>query len=570
LLQELQANRGLLYAVGGGLRTTLAHELSLKAPEHPELAHHLGRSGTHVGSNNPDELDDEMAGAIDLNDVDWASSDVDGGINDGGSEAEANAVASAAAELMNPTSLDAVAASVSSGGAEGSAGSVAGNGQVSVSAVETGLPPGYGQPGGRMTRGSRAQRTCPFPLKACSACKKGKATALQCRLDSSPTSAAQARLAAAAGSAAVGAAAAKAKAAAAAAAAAAKKGPAGPRAPRPESASSLLDRMLGRDALPAPAPAARPAPVVVAPPVAPGAPTPGGMGIKRPRCLAKGCTNAVSNEVAFCSVDCTVAAQKQACQALLVFHRNLHSSSMVASTTGSRGVVPASNGNAAVAAVGAPGGSGGGTAGAAGGSSGEQQPSAGGGGGAAAAAAAAPASAAAAVWTAQDEEEFSKGLEAVRTRNVLTPAMRFRQKVRDRFRELFSEGMVTLGGAAAAEVAVMAGVLAWDLEHELNVFSRSDRGKYKEKAQSLRFNIKFAKNPELFKDLLTGGTSMKSLLEMSTDDLASSHLKEERKRIRVESYAGHLRQEDEGNEIVYKDGALQKIAKVCYLLFIWR
>lgn len=220
-----------------------------------------------MGTNNPDELDDEMAGAIDLNDVDWASSDVDGGINDGGSEAEANAVASAAAELMNPTSLAAVAASVSAGGAGGSAGSIAGNGQVSVSAVETGLPPGFGQPGfgttgaavsspvggagsaiaapaaiaatpssastvnvasapsttrapsaprattvassapassaartytggissssarlpvntsGRMTRGSRAQRTCPFPLKACSACKKGKATALQCRLD---------------------------------------------------------------------------------------------------------------------------------------------------------------------------------------------------------------------------------------------------------------------------------------------------------------------------------------------------------------------------------------------------
>lgn len=55
---------------------------------------------------------------------------------------------------------------------------------------------------------------------------------------------------------------------------------------------------------------------------------------------------------------------------------------------------------------------------------------------------------------------------------------------------------------------------------------------------------------------------MKTLLGMSTDELASSHLKEERKRIRVESYAGHLRQEDESNEIVYKDGALQKIAKV--------
>lgn len=63
-------------------------------------------------------------------------------------------------------------------------------------------------------------------------------------------------------------------------------------------------------------------------------------------------------------------------------------------------------------------------------------------------------------------------------------------------------------------------------------------------------------------DLLTGGTSMKTLCGMSTDELASSHLKEERKRIRDESYAGHLRQEDEGNEIVYKDGALQKIDKV--------
>lgn len=43
LVQELQANRQLPYAIGGGLRTTLAHELSLKAPENPELAHHLGR-----------------------------------------------------------------------------------------------------------------------------------------------------------------------------------------------------------------------------------------------------------------------------------------------------------------------------------------------------------------------------------------------------------------------------------------------------------------------------------------------------------------------------------------------
>lgn len=55
---------------------------------------------------------------------------------------------------------------------------------------------------------------------------------------------------------------------------------------------------------------------------------------------------------------------------------------------------------------------------------------------------------------------------------------------------------------------------------------------------------------------------MKNLCGMTTDELASSHLKEERKRIRDESYAGHMRPEDEGNEIVYKDGALQKIDKV--------
>lgn len=55
---------------------------------------------------------------------------------------------------------------------------------------------------------------------------------------------------------------------------------------------------------------------------------------------------------------------------------------------------------------------------------------------------------------------------------------------------------------------------------------------------------------------------MKTLCGMSTDELASSHLKEERKRIRDESYAGHMRPEEEGNEIVYKDGALQKIDKV--------
>lgn len=167
-----------------------------------------------MGGNNPDE-DDEMTGAIDLNDVDWASSDVEGGGNDAAGSEEASAVASAAAELMAPTlttttpsSFLAAAGTTAvrgpnvpsgGGGAAGAAGAggagVAGNGRVSVAAVETGIaavvpvaasasvmraPVNYSA---RATRGSRAQRTCPFSLKACSACKKGKATALQCRLD---------------------------------------------------------------------------------------------------------------------------------------------------------------------------------------------------------------------------------------------------------------------------------------------------------------------------------------------------------------------------------------------------
>jgi len=88
LVQELQANRQLPYAVdgggaGGGLRATLAHELSLKAPEHPELAHHLGSIGGGFGggfgaANGLDEEDDAVAGAIDINDAGWGSnSDLD-------------------------------------------------------------------------------------------------------------------------------------------------------------------------------------------------------------------------------------------------------------------------------------------------------------------------------------------------------------------------------------------------------------------------------------------------------------------------------------------------------------
>ena len=46
--------------------------------------------------------------------------------------------------------------------------------------------------------------------------------------------------------------------------------------------------------------------------------------------------------------------------------------------------------------------------------------------------------------------------------------------------------------------------------------------------------------PAASQDLLTGGTSMKTLCGMSTDELASSHLKEERKRIRDELSLIHI------------------------------
>ncbi|CAN0435937.1 unnamed protein product, partial [Discosporangium mesarthrocarpum] len=68
--QELQAYRVLPLVVGGNIRLTLSHALSLKAPDHPELAHHLGSAGMNLIDD-----DDELAGAIDLNDMDWASSE---------------------------------------------------------------------------------------------------------------------------------------------------------------------------------------------------------------------------------------------------------------------------------------------------------------------------------------------------------------------------------------------------------------------------------------------------------------------------------------------------------------
>lgn len=298
---------------------------------------------------------------------------------------------------------------------------------------------------------------------------------------------------------------------------------AGPRLSQAETASSLLERMLGTASLPsapAPQPAARP--IIPASMIAPGAPVAGGLGIKRPRCLAEGCLNPVTNNAPFCSADCTVAAQKQAVRALIAFFRRTRQPARVASASASgtarntepgkvdNGTLSKSSSSASVRSGGsgggdaALGGEGGGGAGVksenTGGGGGKQgggagaaagaEATAGGGGGQASFAARAP-------WTAEEEEEFSKGLDTVRDSAALTKAQKFRIKIRDRFRELFAEGMAALG--VDAEDMMMAGVLAWDLEHELHVFSGADRNVYKEKGTSLRFNITFAKNPELFK-----------------------------------------------------------------------
>ncbi|CAM9952110.1 unnamed protein product, partial [Hapterophycus canaliculatus] len=492
----------------------------------------------------------------------WASnSDLDGSTSMAAIDVGAETLAPAAREPRRQGGLG-------GGGGGGGGATAARNGGV-ISARAAGLqtaslaravpPPLFTNSAAPTTRGSRNQRTSPFNLKACSACKKGRTSAIKCRVDcgpegekpGSPRNAMTAAAAAAVRDAAI-----------ASKAAAAGSG-AGPRVPVVESATALLDRMLGAAALPPPAPAPPVRAAIIAPRVAPGAPVVGGAGVKRTRCLVPGCNNPVGRDVAFCSDDCVVAAQKQTVQALAAFHQRQQggvSSSPPAAAAAAADAGAGSPSGAAEAA--ANGGGGGGEAAAA--------ATSGGGGESGGSTAAAEEEAKAAAdgspllppkWTPEDEESFAKGLEAVRARSAQTAGQRFRYKVMDRFRELFAEGMAELG-VDPAEAVVLSGVLAWDLEHELNAFSPTNRGVYKEKAQSLRFNIKFAKNPELFKDLLTGGTSMKTLCGMSTDELASSHLKEERKRIRDESYAGHLRQEDEGNEIVYKDGALQKITSV--------
>lgn len=473
----------------------------------PSLIHPCFPCVSRAGADDGGEDDDAVA--IDINDMDWGSNsegEIGGGVSSVGLSAEAMEVLA-----TSPVTERKHVASAAGGKSLAGAGAklIAGNTRTGptippplFTAANTAAP---------TTRGSRNQRTSPFNLKACSACKKGRASAIKCRVDrrhwedpdwtdppsrpwvmpegfvdwlakedrgpmgeqpGSPTNAATAAAAAAVMAVAVG-----------------GNKTAGPRSPRVESASSLLDRMLGAAALPAPAPA----PVVPAPipaqRVAPGAPVIGGSGIKRPRCLAQGCNNAVARDKAFCSEDCVVDAQKLAVQALVAFHRRKEQ--MAAASAGPQKVN--ANGSAAVTATGGAvaGEHGAGTAAAA-------APSASGGGGAEGVGSGGGAAAEPSKWTAEDEQGFTKGLEAVRGRSAQTAAQRFRHKLMDRFRELFVEGMTELG-VDAVDVAVLSGVLAWDLEHELNAFSKSDRGVYKEKAQSLRFNIKFAKNPELFK-----------------------------------------------------------------------
>lgn len=544
-----------------------------------------------VGAGNgEDDDDDGMVGAIDINDVDWASNsdaEVGGGgsIGSGGGIGPAGASGVGASAGPPPAlppminvvtepapsvqqrpapSAAAVAAATGLSRTGGGASSGVATALATTSIARAVPPPLFAatpHSAAPLTRGSRNLRTSPFNLKACSACKKGRASAIKCRVDrrhwedpdwtdppsrpwvmpngfvdwlakedrgplgekpGSPTNAATA------------AAAKKAMEAAQA------NRPAGPRAPRTEaapaqggqSASALLTQMLGAAALPAPVPAP-PAPApILAPRVAPGGPVIGGGGIKRPRCLAKGCNNAVAKDVAFCSDDCIVAVQKEAVVALLIHHGKQQqrgggggggggAAGRIAAGVKANGSLAKMEGIgegeedaavAAAAATPAASGSAGGDAAAVGADS-AKGTGGGGGGGAmmakteamdsalaanAASAAAASTTAAGPKWTEQDEQNFSKGLEAVRARAPPTPALRFRHKVMDRFRELFAEGMAELG-LDSTDAVVLSGVLAWDLEHELHAFSRTNRGVYKEKAQSLRFNIKFAKNPELFK-----------------------------------------------------------------------
>ena len=546
LVQELQANRQLPYAVdgedsggGGNLRATLAHELSLKAPEHPELAHHLGTVGGFGAATNGmmmmmDEEDDGMAGAIDINDAGWASNSDLGSIDVG--------TAAAAAASASPAVASAAAAAAARGQRErhggGGGGLRNGGGKSTPSARSTSLqtasvaravpPPLFTNSAAPTTRGSRNQRTSPFNLKACSSCKKGRVSAIKCRVDlqhwedpdwtdppsrpwvmpdgfvewvakvdggpdgnqpGSPMNRATAAAAAAFRETAL-----------AEKAAAAGSG-AGPRVAVTESASALLDRMLGAAALPPPVPAPVARAPVPAPRTAPGAPVAGGAGVKRTRCLVTGCSNPVGRDVAFCSDDHVVAAQKQAVQALVAYHQKQQAAAAVAAATGasekeSNGGGGGNVGGDAVAAVedgsgGAEGTGGGRESGGSTAAGGEKE------GTTTTAAAAAP------KWTAEDEESFTKGLEAVRARSAQTSGQRLRHKIMDLFRELFAEGMTELG-VEAGEAAVLSGVLAWDLEHELNAFARTSRDVYKEKAKSLRFNIKFAKNPELFKVCVCG------------------------------------------------------------------
>ncbi|CAN0104014.1 unnamed protein product [Ectocarpus sp. 6 AP-2014] len=212
LVQELQANRQLPYAVdgagfGGGLRATLAHELSLKAPEHPELAHHLGSSVGSFGGVANGIVDDEddaegMAGAIDMSDVGWASSsDLDSAmaaIDVVGAATTTEAPPRPPAPAVYPLAREQHrhSGATPAGSRGGGGGGAAARNGGTISARAAGLqtasvaravpPPLFTNPAAPTTRGSRNQRTSPFNLKACSACKKGRISAIKCRVDCGP------------------------------------------------------------------------------------------------------------------------------------------------------------------------------------------------------------------------------------------------------------------------------------------------------------------------------------------------------------------------------------------------
>ncbi|CAM9750019.1 unnamed protein product, partial [Phaeothamnion confervicola] len=146
---------------------------------------------------------------------------------------------------------------------------------------------------------------------------------------------------------------------------------------------------------------------------------------------------------------------------------------------------------------------------------------------------------------------------------------RARGKVRQRFRDMFEAGMRRLQLPEASSM-VLACVLAFDVESEAYEMlvqgadrSRGGNGgeEYRVKARSLRFNVAYEQNPDLFVDVLAGKVSAEELCGMTDEQLASRKQQEERQKVREESVHDHWRREGadgkaaaDGAALVFKDG----------------